>query len=247
MTIDTGNDVNYCEACQSEEHIDLGPFFQFYGSKWSLAMNYPSPRYDLIIEPFAGSAGYSTSYHRHNVVIVEKDPVIAGIWEYLISATPEEILSLPLLEQGQLVSDLGLSVNQSNLVGFWCAWSNKTPGRRLTKHASAWSEKVRRRLSKQVSHIKHWSIVCDEFDCIEDVLATWFIDPPYYDGTGDLYRMKRRYIDQNRLLDFCISRQGQTIVCEGGGASWLPFDVLYSSLSHVTMREHDQLVFCIDR
>ena len=34
-------------------------FFSFFGSKVALAKNYPQPKYDAIVEPFAGSAGYS--------------------------------------------------------------------------------------------------------------------------------------------------------------------------------------------
>jgi hypothetical protein len=32
----------------------LRPFFSFYGGKWRIARHYPTPKYDIIIEPFAG-------------------------------------------------------------------------------------------------------------------------------------------------------------------------------------------------
>jgi len=33
--------------------------FSYYGSKSKLAQHYPTPKYDTIVEPFAGAAGYS--------------------------------------------------------------------------------------------------------------------------------------------------------------------------------------------
>ena len=38
--------------------------------------------------------------------MIEKDPVIAGIWKYLQLATYDEIIGLPDLEEGQVVNDL---------------------------------------------------------------------------------------------------------------------------------------------
>jgi len=55
-------------------------FFYFYGGKWLAAPRYPAPRYDTIIEPFAGSAGYSLRYPDKRVVLVERDPKIAATW-----------------------------------------------------------------------------------------------------------------------------------------------------------------------
>jgi site-specific DNA-adenine methylase len=62
----------------------LRPFLRYYGGKWSLAPSYPEPRFATIIEPFAGAAGYSLRYADRRVTLVEKYPVIAGIWRYLI-------------------------------------------------------------------------------------------------------------------------------------------------------------------
>ena len=48
-------------------------FFAYYGSKYIRAPLYPRPRYDIIIEPFAGSACYATRRHnRRKVILVEK-------------------------------------------------------------------------------------------------------------------------------------------------------------------------------
>lgn len=58
----------------------LRTFFNFYGGKWKAAPTYPAPKHDTIIEPFAGGAGYSLRHHERQVVLIDRDPVIAGIW-----------------------------------------------------------------------------------------------------------------------------------------------------------------------
>lgn len=52
----------------------LRPFFNYYGGKWRAALHYPGPRYDHIIEPFAGSAGYALRYYQRRITLVDSDP-----------------------------------------------------------------------------------------------------------------------------------------------------------------------------
>ncbi len=74
----------------------LRPFFSYYGGKWRDAGNYPSPQTGRIIEPFAGSAGYSLRHSQKDVVLCELDEKVFGVWNYLINeATPERIRELP--------------------------------------------------------------------------------------------------------------------------------------------------------
>ena len=49
--------------------------FYYYGRKKQMAKHYPSPNYDTIIEPFAGSAAYSLfgDNWQKNVILIEKD------------------------------------------------------------------------------------------------------------------------------------------------------------------------------
>lgn len=79
----------------NRKRVRLKPFFSFYGGKWRAAPRYPAPEHSTIIEPFAGSAGYSVRHHEQNVILYEIDPVIAGVWDYLIHAKESEIMSLP--------------------------------------------------------------------------------------------------------------------------------------------------------
>src|SRR5688500_5758691 len=40
----------------------MRPFLSFYGAKWRSAPWYGPPTHDVVVEPFAGSAGYSAYY-----------------------------------------------------------------------------------------------------------------------------------------------------------------------------------------
>jgi site-specific DNA-adenine methylase len=73
----------------------LRPFFPYYGSKWNIARHYPAPLPGLVIEPFAGGAGYATFYDCKRVHLIDADPIIAGLWAYLIATPSAEIMALP--------------------------------------------------------------------------------------------------------------------------------------------------------
>src|SRR5690348_6932622 len=80
--------------------VILRPFFRFYGAKWRSVCRglYPRPIHDTIIEPFAGSAGYSLHYPERAVILVERDATLASIWRYLIGATAEDVMRIPLVD-----------------------------------------------------------------------------------------------------------------------------------------------------
>ena len=79
----------------------MRPFFGFYGGKWrDTPKYYPAPDHDTIVEPFAGSAGYSVRYADRNVILGEKDAVIFGVWDYLIRVPAHEILWVRLFFVG---------------------------------------------------------------------------------------------------------------------------------------------------
>jgi hypothetical protein len=52
--------------------VRLKPFFSYFGAKWRLAPKYPPPLHRTIVELFAGSACYATSYADREVILVEK-------------------------------------------------------------------------------------------------------------------------------------------------------------------------------
>jgi 16S rRNA G966 N2-methylase RsmD len=73
--------------------------------------------------------------------------------------------------------------------------------------------------------IRHWEIKLGSYTELENVEATWFIDPPYMYG-GEHYKESNKSIDFIKLAEWCKTRNGQTIVCENMKADWLPFKPL---------------------
>jgi len=79
-----------------ERLLALRPFFGYYGGKWRDAQkNYPAPKFRRLVEPFAGSAGYSLRYPDREVHLYEIDEVIVSVWQYLIRVKASEILRIP--------------------------------------------------------------------------------------------------------------------------------------------------------
>lgn len=212
----------------------LRPFFGYFGGKWRDALkHYPSPKFDTIIEPFAGSAGYSLRYYTKKVVLCEADPILAGVWTYLIKVKPSEILAIGDLRSDQSVDSLKVCQEAKWLVGFWLNRGVASPRKKPSKWmregvrpGSFWGDRVRQTIAKQVNSIRHWKIhQCDYTECPVSIPATWFIDPPY-EVAGQYYRHGSDKIDYVALAAWCRSRPGEVVVCENEGARWLPFKSL---------------------
>lgn len=206
----------------------MKPFFTYYGGKYRIAPHYPAPKHKTIIEPFAGAAGYSVRHYTHDVILVDASPIICGTWDYLISASQEEILNLPDIPHDLTVDDFDLIQEQRWLIGFWLNKAStgprKSPGlwmRQGTRPNSHWGPAIRARLANQVEKIRHWKVIQGDYSASPSTEATWFIDPPYQ-KQGVLYPKK---VDSfAELGSWCLERSGQVIVCEAEGADWLPFE-----------------------
>jgi site-specific DNA-adenine methylase len=199
--------------------------FYYYGRKEKVFKYYPIPKYDTIIEPFAGSAVYSLKNFNKNITILDKDERIINIWNYLKLATSNEILSLPLLINGQSLNDeefQHLNTVQKDLISFFTNPSSAQPKRSVGKF-NIWHEKNRKRLSEDVNKIRHWQILLGDYHDIPNQNATWFIDPPYQGNGGKYYKHGNKNIDYNELSEWVQNRNGQVIVCENSEANWLPF------------------------
>ena len=203
----------------------LAIFFPYFGAKYMRAPHYPAPTRDLIIEPFAGAAGYSVRHYEHDVLLIDASEVICGVWDFLIRASGSEILELPLLSPGDDVQALVIPQEAKWLLGFWCNAGSATPKRRLgrasNRRSGAWGEHVRGRLAQQVDRIRHWRVRCGDYSTAPDVPATWFVDPTY-EHQGRHY--PHHVTDFAKLASWCHSRRGQVLVCESEGATWLPFE-----------------------
>lgn len=202
----------------------MRPFFSYFGGKWTLAPKYPAPEHDVIIEPFAGSAGYATRYPDRDVMLVERAPHIAAMWRWLISVSVDEVLALPL---DPSLTD-GLCVEARALIGFWCARGRSRPATTTNSvwltsgnwPTSFWGVYARDRIATQVAAIRHWRVIEGDYSNAPDIAATWFIDPPYV-GARHYYLAK--VDDFSALGNWCRSRRGLVIACEQEGADWLPF------------------------
>lgn len=222
------------EDAISVANPQLRPFFGYYGGKWRDALkHYPEPQYSTIVEPFAGSAGFSLRHAERKVILCEVDPILAAVWQYLIRVSSKEILSIPDLGANQTVDDLDIPQEARWLVGLWlnrgAASPRKSPSRWMRdgiRPGSFWGDRVRNTIASQVDTIRHWKIHnCDYNHCPKPKKATWFIDPPY-EAAGRYYRYGSEQIDYSALAKWCRSRHGQVIVCENDGATWLPFRYL---------------------
>jgi site-specific DNA-adenine methylase len=202
-------------------------FFSYYGGKYRCAPHYSAPEFDTIIEPFAGSAGYSVRHYAKNVILVDKDEKVAMLWDYLINVSSQEIMSLPDIASGTTVDEYNLSEEQKYLVGFWLNKGSAAPCKMPSKWMRTgsglfWGANVRDRIASNVENIRHWKIIHGSYEDAPDMPATWFVDPPYQ-AAGKHYRHSSNNIDFAALGDWCRSRTGQVMVCENEGASWLPF------------------------
>ena len=74
--------------------------FSYFGSKSKVIHLYPKPKFEKIIEPFAGSARYSLRFFDHDILLVDKYEIIIKIWKYLQCTTAKEIMALPEPEKG---------------------------------------------------------------------------------------------------------------------------------------------------
>lgn len=207
----------------------LHPFFCYYGGKFRGAPKYPAPTRPTIIEPFAGSAGYSLRHYHKEVVLYDVYPVICGIWDYLIRVRADEVLSLPV--KFDHVDEVDAPQEARWLISFWInkasASPHKTPSSWMksgVRPNSHWGEVIRERVASQVDKIRHWKVCQKSYADIPDSDATWFVDPPYQGPPGKLYRHK--ILDYAALGEWCRSRTGQVVVCERDGADWLPFRTL---------------------
>lgn len=211
----------------------LRPFFSFYGGKWRLAPKYPEPEEHTIIEPFAGSAGYSVRHPEYRVKLYDLDEKVIGAWQYLLKVSSAEIYALPLIHPGQTVADLNVCQEAGWLIGLWLNKATNRPRNSLSAWArdpryarQFWGPEIRDRLAAQVDSIRHWTAEQSPYEAIPDCRATWFVDPPYSGPAGARYVLNNATIDFGKLGDWCQSRSGQVLVCENEGADWLPFQPL---------------------
>lgn len=211
--------------------------FYYLGAKNRLsaipfdAGGYPDPVYGLIIEPFAGSAGYAQRWRQgHQVVLIDKDPSVIRLWHDLRGLTAAEILALPTPEAGTYCEKGSLL---DALVKV-CAHSNgpahMTGPLKVPKRVVGIWPGMMKRMADRVDDVRDWDIKVGDYTDAPDVEATWFIDPPYVPSRttktrtksprGQGYLHSNSGIDYDELVDWCLSRRGQIIAADHG-ETWI--------------------------
>ena len=209
----------------------MRPFFSYYGAKWNSAKHYGAPRRGLVIEPFAGSACYSTYWGAPQVKLYDISEEVCSVWDFLINCTDRDIEALPDFFRDN--SELGsLPYAQRNLCGWWVAKARPRPScamslwglnPQFTSSTSArvWGPAVKGRILAQKPLIAGWTVGRASWEDVPITEAHWHIDPPYSGKAG------RRYphtdIDYAALSVWARSLPGAVDVCENYGADWLPF------------------------
>lgn len=205
----------------------MKPMFSYMGSKYRLARKYGQPEFPTVIEPFAGSAAYSLFWDAQKVILFDINPVICELWKFLIGASKDDILSLPI--EFEDISSLPIPEGAKHLIGFWVGKGRTQPANKRSawgkqyqhsQRCRVWSESCRTRIANQVDKIRSWEIHCDDYSKCPDIRATWLIDPPY-EVKGSFYPFNK--LDFEHLAKWCHSRTGQVFVCENDGAQWMPF------------------------
>jgi hypothetical protein len=211
----------------------ISSVFSYYGGKSKIINCYPPPKYELIIEPFAGAAAYGWRWHEHQVWVNELDARVYAIWEFLLRSDALEMVRkyVPVtIKAGTKVDGIlphGIPLGLFELVRSQANMGTQG-GRSLISQvtwigAHGWKH-VRPKMEEIIPNIQHWTATNLDYAALPNLEATWFIDPPYSNPHGMRYRQAD--INYKQLAQWCRSRKGQVIVCENLGAKWLPFKEL---------------------
>ena len=201
--------------------------FYYYGRKKAIVEKFPLPEHDVIIEPFAGAAAYACRWPSKQVILIDKDPKIVQLWEYLINATKEDIDALPILTDDESLKDAKfkhLCPGAKLLIGYHLGLSSH-PYNKPTRR-NKWHINTKQRIADSIHLINHWQIVEGNYDMAPDIVATWFVDPPYCGSGGLHYTHNNTNIDYTNLGLWVQDRKGQAIACDKSDATWMPFACL---------------------
>jgi len=199
--------------------------FAYYGAKHGLASKYPRPVHDIIIEPFAGAAGYSCHHAAlgRQVILNDLDPDVVALWRRLQAMTPADLAAIESTLSDERTTEILIAS-----IGGGSQWNGIMAGndRAITPRMRHAAPMVMDRIKRILSHIGGWEIIHGSYVDLPDIEATWFIDPPYQpimSMAGDGYNQGANGINFTELAKWCRSLKGQVIVCEQSPAQWLPF------------------------
>jgi len=206
--------------------------FSYYGGKGKLSSQYPKPKYDRIVEPFAGGAAYSFLHYKHDVVLYEIDPEVVEMLKFLRDGDINIINRIPdKVKKGDNVYDImdkmnceipialkNILISSTNLGTF----GTKNHPKMITQFAAGdWERNTKRKLLYWNCRIKHWKIRNNPYEQMKMYKSnsTFFIDPPYSNKAGKLYKYSN--IDYDHLKEWISKLKGQIIICENKGSTWI--------------------------
>ena len=232
----------------------MRPFFRWFGSKWQVAKHYGSPRSSIVIEPFAGSAGYSVYWNCPSVQLYDVDEQICLLWDWLINSSVQDVKDLPdYIDSNEQIYEYPPAITQ--LIGRWLKYSidgglpknsalsmykryvaywRDNIHNEFHKHGACifWSPAIKNRIIRQKPLISKWTIEQCSYEKIPNKDAHWFIDPPYQNpSVGKRYRYGSSRIDYSFLSTWVKARSSAVDVCEQAGAAWLPFTPLRTTVN----------------
>lgn len=218
--------------------------FSYYGAKTNIVHLYPKPRYNKIIEPFAGSPRYSLRHFDNDITLVDKYDVVIKIWRWLQQATEKDVLDMPRkLDRTQTFDDFGFSEGQrlffSFISGCGDARPRNIPTARKTIDRPNHINYNLQRVAKNLFKIRHWKIIEGTYEQLPNEEATWFIDPPYQHG-GYVYVENK--INFAHLSQWSMGRQGQVIVCENTKADWMDFKPVHKQRG--SLKSTTEAIWC---
>lgn len=193
--------------------------FSYYGSKERFIRYYPAPLYPRIREPFAGSAKYSLAYPDREVILTDEYKWVVWAWEYILSASTEDIASLIEPAPYQDFSIYARSEKEKALYAFITSFANHSTRRTASKYVDRVFRKHKALILEMLHKVKHWQITQGDYTThpVDDE-CTWFIDPPYEFG-GQHY--PKHKIDYPALRKWAMNLKGQVIICENTKATWI--------------------------
>lgn len=224
--------------------------FYYYGAKNLLSRYYPIPKYELIIEPFAGSGAYSC-YHLYNnpntrTILIDKNDDVAQTWDFLLSCSENDIINYKTPKIDEYAYDFLIKT---------CSASNAASKCLKMKYSSRISrvfEIQKRRILNLLFIRERIRFIHGDYRDLENIEATWFVDPPYQvkqktktifqNGDGYAKNCDSSSIDFDDLSDYCLSRAGQLIVCEKEGADWLPFSIFRKNKTSLN-KNYNEVIF----
>ena len=153
-------------------------------------------------------------------------------------ATPESILNMPDLKVGEKSSNFLHIIHAVTKMAFKYRTIKITPVLARNWKCS------KKYMSQNVHKVKHWKIICGDYSEAPDIVATWFIDPPYRYDSGEGYNHGSKLLNYEKLASWTLERKGQIIFCEGDRADYLPFNPLITLTGVAGKRNKERIFHC---